>query len=194
MRRNSYWKGAAATALALFLVPAGTAFAGDTDAVDANHGNGSQHNADDWELVGNALAGSGNQSAMTDGPANSGSGEQDNSYVGADEWVDMFNANAGAGAQVIDSANSNGGDRVSNDVVIDLGDDAVLASAALQSQVSGNSVTVSGVNAEANSSVSITDGSGFSNMYGINAIALSSGANASQNVSVNVTAKVSVGN
>jgi hypothetical protein len=38
----------------------------------------------------------------------------------------------------------------------------------------------------------MTGGAGFSNMYGVNAIALSSGANSSQNVSVNVSAFVDV--
>ncbi|MGE4608883.1 MAG: hypothetical protein AAEJ52_19280, partial [Myxococcota bacterium] len=57
--------------------------------------------------------------------------------------------------------------------------------------VSGNSVNVSGSDSSASSGLSISDGSGFSNMNGVNAIALSSGHNSSQNVSVNVTAEVS---
>jgi hypothetical protein len=36
-------------------------------------------------------------------------------------------------------------------------------------------------------------GSGFTGMYGVNAIALSTGANSSQNVNVNVTASVDAG-
>ncbi len=193
MRRNSFWKGAAAAAMALFLMPAGAAYADSVDALDANVGNGSQHNADDWEIIDNGMAGSGNQAAQTGGSANTGSGSQDNSFAAADLWSDMMNANAGSGAQVIDATNSNGGDRTSNDVVINLGDNAVVASAALQSAVTGNTIEVDGANAQASSTLTITDKSGFTNMYGINAIALSSGANASQNVSVNVTATVDVG-
>ena len=199
MRRN-YWVGAA-TALALFMVPAGASFAGDSnqeasgdiDAFDANQGSGSQTNADDWEDMSNALAGSGNQSAEIDGHANSGSGVQDNSISEADDWELMENANAGSGAQVLNSYNSNGRDRTSDDVVFHMGSDTAVANAALDSQVTGNTVAITG-GGSADSSMSFTNGSGFSGMYGINAIALSSGANASQNVSVNVTASVTVGN
>ena len=72
-----------------------------------------------------------------------------------------------------------------------LGDDSVVANGALESSVSGNAVIVSGAGGSANSSLYITDGSGFRNMAGVNAIALSSGHNSSQNVNVNVTASVS---
>ena len=198
MRRN-YWVGAA-TALAFFMVPAGAALAGDSnqeahgniDAFDANQGSGSQTNGDDWEDMSNALAGSGNQSAEVDGAANTGSGVQDNSISDADHWELMDNANGGSGAQVLNSYNSNGRDRTSDDVVFHMGNDTAVANAALESQVTGNTVSIAN-GGTANSAMSFANGSGFSGMYGVNAIALSSGANASQNVSVNVTARVTVG-
>lgn len=201
MRRNHrFWIGAA-TALVLFVVPTGMAFAGDSntlasgfiDAMDANQGSGTQVNGDDWKEMFNALVGSGNQSADIYGPANTGSGEQDNSFVDGADWKEIVNANAGPGSQVLQGTNSNGGDRVSNDVVIDLGSNSAVANAALEAQVTGNAVVASGANAQANSSITMSGNSGFTNMYGVNAIAVSSGANSSQNVSVNVTARVNAG-
>jgi len=177
------------------------AFAGDSntlasgfiDAVDANQGSGTQVNGDDWKEMFNALVGSGNQSADIYGPANTGSGEQDNSFVDGADWKEIVNANAGPGSQVLQGTNSNGGDRVSNDVVIDLGSSSAVANAALEAQVTGNAVVASGANAQANSSITMSGNSGFTNMYGVNASAVSSGANSSQNVSVNVTARVNAG-
>ena len=184
-------------ALALFMAPAGTAFAqesmldnfGTIDAYDANQGVGSQFNGDDWEDINNAMVGSGNQSADIDGASNVGTGQQVNDYVEGDKWEMIDNANAGSGAQVVDSSSSAGRDRTSDDVSLSLGDYGAVANSALQSQVTGNSVSVSG--GTSNSGMSFTNGSGFSGMYGVNAIALNSGANSSQNVSVNVTASVS---
>ena len=184
---------------ALFLMIVSPAFAGDANTVasgtieayDVNQGDGVQTNGDDWETMDNALVGSGNQAAYTGLDANTGSGSQDNSGTSQDFWNDMGNANSGSGAQVIDSTNSNGGDRTSSDVVMMLGDDSVVANGALESSVSGNAVIVSGAGGSANSGLYITDGSGFRNMAGVNAIALSSGHNSSQNVNVNVTASVS---
>ncbi len=184
---------------ALFLLFVSPAFAGDANSVatgsieafDANQGSGTQTNADLWEDMDNALAGSGAQAAYTEYDANTGSGFQDNSQTFQDGWTDMANANSGIGAQVIDSLNSNGGNRVSSDVVLILGDEAVVANAALEASISDNGVSVGGNGGSANSSLYITDGSGFRNMAGINAIAMSSGHNSSQNVSVNVTAAVS---
>lgn len=184
---------------ALSLVIASAAFAGDAntaamgtiDALDANQGAGTQVNADNWEDMPNGLAGSGAQSVDTEYDANTGSGSQDNSTATQDDWHDMLNANTGSGAQVIDVTNSNGGDRTSSDVVLTLGDSPTVANSALESSISGNAVSTSGDGGHANSSLAIKDGSGFRNMAGVNAIALSSGHNSSQNVSVNVTASVS---
>ena len=183
---------------ALFLLLVSPAFAGDgntvatgpIEALDANQGDGLQTNADDWETMDNALAGSGAQNIGTGWDANTGSGSQDNSSTSQENWENMANANSGTGAQVIDATNSNGGNRNSSDLVLTLGDNAVVASGTLEASVSGNAVTVSGDGSSASSSLHITDGSGFRNMAGINAIALSSGHNSSQNVNVNVTASV----
>ena len=184
---------------ALFLMIVSPAFAGDANTVatgtieafDVNQGDGVQTNGDDWEMMDNALAGSGAQAIDTGDDANTGSGSQDNSYTSQEDWENMGNANSGTGAQVIDSTNSNGGDRNSSDIVITLGNDSVVATGTLEASVSGNSVSVSGSGGSAESRLFITDGSGFRNMAGINAIALSSGHNSSQNVNVNVTASVS---
>ncbi|MFP6624081.1 MAG: hypothetical protein VCC20_11435 [Myxococcota bacterium] len=184
--------------VALFFLIVSPAFAGDANTVatgaieayDVNQGDAVQTNGDDWEMMDNALVGSGNQTVSPGEDANTGSGAQDNSTTSQDDWSGMFNANSGTGAQVIDSANSNGLDRTSSDIVLTLGANAVVASASLEASVSGNAVTVSGDGGSASSSLYITDGSGFRNMAGVNAIALSSGHNSSQNVNVNVTASV----
>lgn len=177
-------------ASAVFAGDANTAAMGTIDALDVNQGAGTQTNGDNWEDMVNALAGSGAQSVDTEFDANTGSGSQDNSTASQDDWHDMLNANTGSGAQVIDTSNSNGGDRTSNDVVLTLGDSPTVANSALESSISGNAVSASGGGGHANSGLAIKDGSGFWNMAGVNAIALSSGHNSSQNVSVNVTASV----
>jgi len=196
MRKINLW--AVAFAALSLLVPAGIAFAGDAntnatgtiEALDANQGSGSQTNADDWENMTNVLAGSGSQTSNTTGDANTGSGSQDNSVDNANGWSNIGNGNNGSGAQLLNSRNSNGGDRVSSDIVMELGDNGSVANSALESTVSGNAVTVSAMGATANSDLTMSGTSGFHNMYGVNAIALSTGANSSQNVSVNVTASV----
>ena len=186
---------------ALSLAIAAPALAGDAntmaegtiDALDANQGTGTQVNADDWSEISNVLAGSGMQAIDTGGDANTGSGAQNNTYASQDGWEAIDNANAGSGAQVMDSSNSNGGDRTSSDIVISLGSHATVANSALEASISGNAVTVGGEGeggGAAGSSLSITDESGFFNLAGVNAIALSSGHNSSQNISVNVTASV----
>ena len=184
----------AIAALSFMIASAGSAGAdpvGPINALDVNQGSGLQTNADDWENMDAALAGDGNQAAAIVGEANTGSGSQDNSETSQNLWSNISNANAGSGTQLHKSSNSNGGDRTSNDIVMSLGDTAVVANGALEASVSGNSVNVSGSDTSASSGLSISDGSGFSNMNGVNAIALSSGHNSSQNVSVNVTAEVS---
>jgi hypothetical protein len=191
--------GISVLALAFSVAHAGIALAGDENvvatgnitALDANQGTGGQTNADDWEDMGTVLAGSGSQSADTDGSANTGSGSQNNSASSSVDWMGMDNANSGTGAQISASTNSNGGDRISDDNVIGLGQGSELSTSDLQAAVSGNAVSVLGGSANANSDLFISTDSGFSNMSGINAVAMETGANGSQNVSVNVTAAVS---
>jgi len=187
-------------ALALWVANAGTALAGnentnargDLNALDANQGTGVQVNADHWENMDNVLAGDGSQNQDTVNNANTGEGLQDNSTSSADSWDEIGNANNGSATQTVDSSNSNGGDRTSNDIVLSLGDDgSSVSSAALEATVSGNSVLVSGEAGRSDSEMSISTGSGFRDLAGVSAVAMAAGANASQNVSVNVTAGVS---
>ena len=191
--------GVATLVLALFLPPAGIALAGDenvtassefTFADDANQGRGTQTNADDWEDIPNALAGSGAQSIDAGGSSNTGTGTQDNTSSFQDEWYSIDNANSDSGAQVLRSDNSNGGDRISNDQVIGGGNGSMVATAALEASVSGNSVAVAGMDGTANSAISIAGDSEFRGLSGVSAIAIGSGDSASQNVGVNVTASV----
>ena len=195
---------AASLLLALFLTPVGVAFAGDANVtadaasngadgifgLDANQGSGTQTNADDWYELDNALAGSGAQNTDTEGNANTGSGTQNNAFTTQQRWKDMDYANTGTGAQVLSSDNSNGGERLSDDVVIDMGDTTRLATADLEAAVSGNSVTVAGPDGGADAQLEISGDSQFHGLAGVNAIALGSGGNASQNVSVNVSAAI----
>ncbi|HIF99078.1 MAG TPA: hypothetical protein EYQ54_19010 [Myxococcales bacterium] len=191
---------AIALTLALWVANAGTALAGnentnargDLNALDANQGTGVQVNADHWENMDNVLAGDGTQTQDTVNNANTGEGLQDNSTSSADGWDDLENANNGSATQTVDSSNSNGGDRISNDIVLSLGDDgSSVSSAALEATVSGNSVLVNADFARADSEMSLGAGSGFRDLAGVSAVAMAAGANASQNVSVNVTAAVS---
>ncbi len=191
---------AIALTLALWVANAGTALAGnentnargDLNALDANQGTGVQVNADHWENMDNVLAGDGTQTQDTVNNANTGEGLQDNSTSSADGWEDLENANNGSATQTVDSSNSNGGDRISNDIVLSLGDDgSSVSSAALEATVSGNSVLVNADFSRADSEMSLGAGSGFRDLAGVSAVAMAAGANASQNVSVNVTAAVS---
>jgi hypothetical protein len=186
-------------ALALWVANAGTALAGnentnargDLNALDANQGTGVQVNADDWENMDNVLAGDGSQNQDTANNANTGEGLQDNSTASADAWDEIENANNGSATQTVDSSNSNGGDRISNDIVLSLGHDgSSVSSAALEATVSGNSVLVEGDYARTDSEMALGGGAGFRDMAGVSAVAMAAGANASQNVSVNVTAAV----
>ena len=169
---------------------ANTSVGGSIEARDANQGAGTQTNADDWVEISNALAGPGAQAVYNEQNANTGSGSQDNSRTFQDAWHDIDNANVNSGAQVLDSTNSNGGNRTSSDIVLTLGENVVVANGALEASISGNSVSAPGAGGHANSGLSIGDGSGFRGFAGVSAIALSSGHNSSQNVSVNVTASV----
>ena len=188
--------------LALWVANAGTALAGDADtnsegdlnALDANRGTGVQVNADDWENMDNVLAGNGTQTQDTDGNANTGNGAQDNSSSSADYWIRVGNANNGSGAQIHKSRNSNGGDRVSNDILVGGGGaEIAVASAALEASVTGNAVSISELNATVDSSMSLDSASGFHDMSGVSAVAMAAGSNASQNVNVQVTADVTGG-
>jgi len=201
MRRNMSWV-VCLLALGLWIVPAGNAVAQDTvmhggglvNVDDFNQGAGTQTNGDDWEHMDSALVGPGNQNAAISGPANTGSGNQTNHDALATEWEDMINGNAGSGAQVVGSESSAGGDRDSSDTMLDGLDNSGVANADLEASVTGNSVIV-GDGSNAGSAMDMENGSGFSMMHGVSAVAASTGANASQNVSVNVTAQVhSAGN
>jgi len=195
--------------LALWVANAGTALAGDADtnsegvlnALDANRGTGVQVNADDWENMDNVLAGDGAQTngatslygTPENGNANTGNGSQDNSTSSTDGWTNVESVNNGSGAQIDGSRNSNGGDRDSNDIVLSLGSDgSSVTSSALEASVSGNAITVAALDASADSTMALSGagGSGFHDLAGVSAVAMAAGGNASQNVSVSVTADV----
>jgi len=182
---------------------AGMAQAGDANtnsegllqALDANRGTGVQVNADTWENMDNVLAGDGTQSQDTMGSANTGSGSQDNSSSSANGWDGVSgSANNGSGAQLGGSSNSNGGDRISNDILVGGGSDTAVASSALEASVTGNAVSISELNATIDSSMTLDQASGFRDMAGVSAVAMAAGSNASQNVSVQVSADVSGSN
>jgi len=193
---------AALLILALLLTPAGSALAGDENttadasaeggllALDANQGSGVQVNSDDWYDMENALAGDGTQAVYTDGAANTGTGSQDNSYNTQNGWSGMDSANTGSGAQVFGSSNSNGGDRNSDDSLLNAGSYASVGNSDLEASVSGNAVETLSAAAEANSAMTMSGDSRFSGLAGVSAVALGSGSNASQNIGVNVTAQV----
>ena len=119
---------------------------------------------------------------------NIGSGEQ----VNANDWEDMFDVIAGGNQLTGGGINSNAGDRSSDDVVLNLGDLPLLASTALDVEVVGNEISVTGSGSSADSSLTFSDHSGFTNSYGVTAVAINSGANASQSVSVNVMSEVTL--
>jgi len=139
---------------------------------------------------GSALADGGDGAYLGNGAvtldANLGSGEQ----INAENWHDMIDVNT-SGYQLTGGAiNSNGGDRNSDDVVLNMGDYPLLASAALDVEVVGNVISVGGDNSSADSSLTFSEQSGFMYSYGVTAVAINSGANASQSVSVNVMSEV----
>jgi len=185
--------------LALWVANAGTALAGneninargDLNALDVNQGKGVQVNADTWENMDNVLAGDGNQTQDTVNNANTGDGFQDNSTSSADGWSGLGTANNGSATQTVDSTNSNGGDRYSNDIVFTLGDDdSSVSSSALEASVSGNAISVTADYSQSDSEMSLGTGGGFRDLAGVSAVAMASGANSSQNVSVNVSAGI----
>jgi len=185
MRRNMKIKLVAkGVILALALAPF-TGAAADT----LQNGSGDQLNDTGVFAGENALNGSGSQSSIVGGSANTGDGTQDSSSTDASVWDDMINANAGSGTQMDQSSNSNGGDRDSADVIISLGSQGAVTASDLGAAVSGNQVTVEGGLAESKLSMDGA-GSGFSGLYGVNAVAASAGSQASQNVNVNVGAEV----
>lgn len=183
MRRKMKWMAAGA-ALLLAAAPMGGALADNLDNMDGNQLNES------WVLGSeNALEGSGSQASLVGGSANTGSGSQANVSNDSSVWEAIFNANAGSGAQLVNSPNSNGGDRESSDVLISMGSAGAVTNADLGASVTGNSVDVSNGSADSSLSMAGAD-SGFSGLYGVSAVAASSGADSSQNVSVNVGAEV----
>ncbi len=169
---------------------------GMISALDANRGTGVQVNADTWENMDNVLAGDGSQTQDTMGNANTGSGSQDNSTSSASGWSgssDGSSVNNGSGGQLGDSQNSNGGDRISNDIVMTGGNEVAIASAALEAVVTGNAVSLMEINTTVDSSMNLDQSSGFRDMAGVSAIAMAAGSNASQNVNVQVSADVTGG-
>lgn len=183
MRRKMKWVAAGA-ALLLAVAPMGSALADNLDNMD-----GEQRN-ESWVIGSeNALEGSGSQASLVGGSANTGSGSQANVSNDSSIWDGMLNANAGSGTQLADSPNSNGGDRDSLDVLIHMGAAGAVTNSDLGASVTGNSVDVSNGTADSSLAMSGAD-SGFSGLYGVNAVAASSGADSSQNVSVNVGAEV----
>ena len=90
---------------------------------------------------------------------NIGSGEQ----VNANDWEDMFDVNAGGNQLTGGGINSNAGDRSSDDVVLNMGDLPLLASTALDVEVVGNEISVTGSGSSADSSLTFSDHSGFTN-------------------------------
>ena len=125
---------------------------------------------------------------VTTDDLNLGSGTQTN----ANDWHDMFDVNVDGNQLTGGGINSNAGDRSSDDVVLNLGDLPLLASTALDVEVVGNEISVTGTDASADSSLTFSDHSGFTNSYGVTAVAINSGANASQSVSVNVMSEVTL--
>ena len=119
---------------------------------------------------------------------NLGSGSQTN----ADDWSSMGDVNAGGNQLSGGGINSNGGDRDSDDVALLMGDNAEVASYALEASVSNNQLLVDGNESHADSSTGFEGDSGFSSSYGITAVSLNAGSSASQSVNVNVTSAVSL--
>ena len=119
---------------------------------------------------------------------NLGSGSQTN----ADDWSSMGDVNAGGNQLTGGGVNSNGGDRVSDDVALLLGDSAEVASYALEASVSNNQLLVDGNESHSDSSTGFEGDSGFSSSYGVTAVSLNAGSSASQSVNVNVTSAVSL--
>ena len=126
---------------------------------------------------------------VTTDDLNLGSGTQPN----ANDWHDMFDVNVDGNQLTGGGINSNGGDRNSDDVVILSGAMPEVANYALDASVSDNSISVAGSGSSADSAVAFSGNSGWTNSYGITAVAVNSGAGASQSVSVNVMSSLSVG-
>ena len=140
-----------------------------------------------------ALTGSSNQSAHVSRAVNTGSGFQNNAAATAPGWSDIDSANAGTGTQIIRSVNANGHDRVSNDTVLHLPHAIEVTHASLRSRVANNSVAVTQTGGSVNSSIVISEQGRASNFFGVTVIAMEAGANANQNVSVNVAGSVAAG-
>lgn len=119
---------------------------------------------------------------------NLGSGSQTN----ADDWSSMDDVNAGGNQLTGGGINSNGGNRDSDDVALLMGDNAEVASYALEASVSNNQLLVDGNESHADSSTGFEGDSGFSSSYGITAVSVNAGSSASQSVNVNVTSAVTL--
>ena len=119
---------------------------------------------------------------------NLGSGSQTN----ADDWSSMGDVNAGGNQLPGGGINSNGGNRDSDDVALLMGDNAEVASYALEASVSNNQLLVDGNESHADSSTGFEGDSGFSSSYGITAVSVNAGSSASQSGNVNVTSAVTL--
>ena len=119
---------------------------------------------------------------------NLGSGSQTN----ADDWSSMDDVNAGGNQLPGGGIHSNGGNRDSDDVALLMGDNAEVASYALEASVSNNQLLVDGNESHADSSTGFEGDSGFSSSYGITAVSVNAGSSASQSVNVNVPSAVSL--
>ena len=64
------------------------------------------------------------------------------------------------------------------------------AGSALEASVSGNAISVTADYSQSDSEMSLGTGGGFRDLAGVSAVAMASGANSSQNVSVNVSAGI----
>jgi len=118
---------------------------------------------------------------------NLGEGIQTN----ANNWEDMGDTNAGGNQLTGGGVSSNGGDRFSDDIAVLLGQEAEVASYALDVSVTENSLNV-GMDGQADSLLEFSETSGFENSYGVTAVTVNAGSSASQSVSVNVTSAVSM--
>ena len=145
-------------------------------------------NAGDWSEIDGSLVGTGNQARAVGGSANTGSGSQTDSNVEANNWSDVVNANAGSGGQVTKSTGSSGRDRESDSLEIGTFDESsmLVSQSVLESSVSRNAVAVAGRESSSDSSFAMRDNSQVSGLLGMNAIAIATGANMSQNVNVSM--------
>ena len=105
-----------ATAPSSWAVEANSTVPGSSVASDVMRDSEIQINAEDWRDMATAMAGSGKQTGSVAGSANVGTGDQSNTHSTAVRWHNIANANLGSGSQVVASVDSNGRDRTSDSV------------------------------------------------------------------------------